>query len=65
MKTADSDRNRLLTAEDVARRLQVVERTVWKWAASDQMPKPVRIGGATRWLEVEIDEWLAKKAEER
>jgi predicted DNA-binding transcriptional regulator AlpA len=65
MNTAEMDRKKLLTSWDVASLLSIGERTVWKWAASDRMPKPVRLGGVTRWMASEIDQWLAEKAEER
>ncbi len=53
----------LLTAREVARRLNIGMRTVWRWSASGELPAPVRLGKAgrvVRWKAVEIDSFLER-----
>ena len=45
----------LIRDEDVAKRLSCGKSTVWRWAAEGVIPKPIKIGGATRWLRSEIE----------
>ena len=49
----------LLTARDVARRLSLSERCVWKMAAARKIPSPVKLGGATRWRRAELESFVA------
>lgn len=61
MKTAT-----LLTAKEVADRLTIGVRTVWRWAKSGELPAPVRMGHhrrIVRWRADEIDAWLALEVE--
>jgi excisionase family DNA binding protein len=44
-----------LTAQQVADRLQISVRTVWKWTAQGKLPQPYRVGNVTRWRADEID----------
>lgn len=39
--------------------------TVWRWAKAGEFPKPVKIGGATRWLVSELDAFDAACAAAR
>jgi excisionase family DNA binding protein len=51
----------LLTVEEVAQRLHVCTRTIWRWSKSGDMPAPVRLGKSrriVRWKAVEIDTFL-------
>jgi excisionase family DNA binding protein len=51
----------LLTVEEVAQRLHVCKRTVWRWSKTGEMPAPVRLGKSrrvVRWKAVEIDTFL-------
>lgn len=48
----------LLTARDLAKRLRVSIRQVYRLDKSGSVPRPLRIGGCTRWREDEIFEWL-------
>lgn len=46
----------LYTVADVARILDVTERTVWKWTAEGRLPEPIKMGERwTRWRKEEID----------
>lgn len=40
---------RLLRVRDVADLLALSLRTVWRMAASGELPAPIRLGGSTRW----------------
>jgi excisionase family DNA binding protein len=46
---------------DVASRLSVSRRTVERWIASGRFPRPLKIGGSTRFAEGEISEFLKQK----
>ena len=49
----------LLTVREVARRLALATRTVWKWSRSGQLPPPVRLGRRTlRWRAAEIERYV-------
>ena len=50
---------RLLKPADVATRLGISIRQLWRLAAADQIPRPVRIGmRGTRWRESDVAEYL-------
>lgn len=48
----------LLKDSEVARRLGVSRRQVWKLLAAGKLPEPVRVGGSVRWREADIDAWI-------
>lgn len=51
----------LLTVRDVARRLRVAPRTVWRWSKTGELPPPLRLGPTrrtVRWKAVDIDDFL-------
>lgn len=48
----------LLKDGEVARRLGVSRRQVWKLLAGGQLPEPVRVGGSVRWREADIVAWI-------
>jgi predicted DNA-binding transcriptional regulator AlpA len=54
MKTSNKG---LLTAREVAERLNVCPRTIWRWTSMGRLPKPIRLVGskATRWKEADIE----------
>ena len=45
----------MLTAAGVAAYLGLSTRTVWRCAATGEIPRPVRLGGRTLWRRSEID----------
>jgi excisionase family DNA binding protein len=51
--------DRLLRVGEVAGRLGVSVRAVWKNLASGRLPLPVRLGRAVRWRESEIARFIA------
>jgi len=48
----------LITAPQLARRLNCSTRTIYRLAASGRMPKPVRLGALVRWRRSTIDAWI-------
>lgn len=48
----------LLTAQDVAARLKVSPRQVFKLASSGRLPKPLKVARSTRWRESDISAWI-------
>lgn len=49
----------LLTVRDVASRLAIKPRTVWRLAAAGKLPSPVKLGTrTTRWVEADIKRYL-------
>jgi excisionase family DNA binding protein len=50
----------LMTAEELAKLMQVSERTLWRLLSAGKVPQPVRFGRNTRWRAAEVTEWLAK-----
>ena len=52
------DPTELLTAGDLARWLKVSLRQIHRMNRSALIPRPLKIGGCTRWREREIFEWM-------
>jgi predicted DNA-binding transcriptional regulator AlpA len=48
----------LVDAKTLAKMLSVSVRTVWTLNAAGELPKPVRLGGSTRWKLSEIKNWI-------
>jgi prophage regulatory protein len=49
---------RFVSSKYVARRLDVSESTVWKWARSGKLPRPTRFSPQiTRWKIGDLEEW--------
>lgn len=44
----------LLTAREGAILLQISVPTFWRWAANGTLPKPVKLGGMSRWPQSEL-----------
>lgn len=53
-RTPAGDEDRLLRVGDVAGRLGISARGVWKMLAADRLPTPVRLGRAVRWRSSDI-----------
>lgn len=51
----------LLKASEVAQRLGIGVRTVWKWTALGELPAPFRLGRITRWRRRDIHRYLAAR----
>ena len=48
----------LIAAEEVARRLDISARTVWRLHSAGKLPRPVPVGGSKRWRADEIHRWV-------
>ena len=57
--------SRLLTARVVADRLGVSPETVLRWTRRGELPAIKLPGGAVRFREAEIEEWLQERATPR
>jgi prophage regulatory protein len=49
---------KLINAEELARLLDVSERTLWRLLSGGKLPQPVRIGRNTRWRLEEVSDWI-------
>jgi len=56
--TTDSSQEQLLTLDDVASRLSLSKRAIYRLIARGSLPKPVKIGGATRLCESDLEQFL-------
>jgi excisionase family DNA binding protein len=54
-KIKSSSGDSLLKVKEVAEKFSIHVRTVYKWVQHGILPKPIKIGGATRFLESSID----------
>jgi predicted DNA-binding transcriptional regulator AlpA len=55
----------LLTAREGAAELQISEPTFWRWVANGILPKPVKLGGTSRWPRSEIIEVIERAKAKR
>ena len=56
---------RMLTVADLSNCLRVSTRQVHRLNKSASLPRPLRIGGCTRWRAAEIAAWLQAGSPER
>lgn len=50
----------LLKPDEVAQWLSISPRTLWRKVSKGEIPKPVRVGGSTRWRADVIESWLER-----
>ena len=55
----------LISGEQLAGRLGISKRTLWRLDASGKLPLPVRIGGSVRWSSEEITLWIKARCPSR
>ena len=48
----------LFDVHQVAELLQVSPRSVWRWTAAGQFPRPMRLGRLRRWSRESVQAWL-------
>jgi excisionase family DNA binding protein len=53
------DPDRLLTVDEVAARLNVSRFTVWRLRDQGSFPRPIKIGGSSRWQRSDVEEFIA------
>lgn len=56
---------RLFSAREVAALFQCGSTTVWRWTKEGKIPKPIRIGGLTRWKLDELEACIAMAEAQR
>ena len=56
---------RLVSDRQLAKMLSVSRATIWRRVADGTLPRPVRVGGATRWRLEEIEATIARLSENR
>lgn len=57
-QTTDTTGAQLLDAPAVGALLMLDRKTVERHAKTGKMPRPVKIGGSTRWRRAELDAWI-------
>jgi len=50
----------LMSAAEVATKFRLSQRTLWRMAGEGRLPKPVKVGGLTRWIRSEVRATLEK-----
>ncbi len=48
----------LFTVRELAARMKVSQRQIWKMLSSGKVPEPIRLGRSVRWRKTDIDEWV-------
>jgi excisionase family DNA binding protein len=51
----------MLKVEQVARLLNISERTVWRLASTGEIPRPIGLGRSRRWSLKNIEQFIAQK----
>ncbi|HEC58758.1 hypothetical protein LCGC14_2674970 [marine sediment metagenome] len=54
--------SRYLSVDSVAKRFEVSKATIWRWTQCQQLPKPVKLNGSTRWKLSDIEGWENERA---
>ncbi|MBX3412419.1 MAG: helix-turn-helix domain-containing protein [Pirellulales bacterium] len=49
----------MITVDELATILGLSKRTIWRLLSAGEIPKPIRLGGSTRWVLAEIEAWIA------
>ena len=57
--------DRLLSLKDVANRLNISIRSVWRLIARRELERPVKVGKATRFIPSELEAYLEKLKQKR
>ena len=53
-----------LKVDEVASRLRISLRTVWKLVETVKLPKPVKLASASRWRRADVDAFIVGLADE-
>ena len=62
---SQSEKALLITDDQAAALLGLSRSTFWRRVADRSLPRPVRIGGATRWWREEIESFVQSLASKR
>jgi prophage regulatory protein len=60
MDMQTTDDARLIDVNEVAQRLGVTPRTVWRWVEEGRFPEPLYVSRLRRWHYGEVSSWLLK-----
>ena len=52
-----------ITTTQLVEKLQLSRTTIWRKIKDGELPAPVKFGPNNRWLESQIDEFMAKQVE--
>jgi predicted DNA-binding transcriptional regulator AlpA len=52
------EQSALLKVQQLAALLQVSVRSVWRMRSAGKLPRPVEVGGSTRWSRAVIQQWI-------
>jgi predicted DNA-binding transcriptional regulator AlpA len=55
----------MMDVKRLAEMLGASVRTVWRLVSAGVLPKPVQVGGCTRWFESDIEEFQRRLRESR
>jgi excisionase family DNA binding protein len=58
VQSVDSD-SLLMTAEEIAKLLQVSVRSIWRLRSAEAIPRPLKIGGSIRWRRDDLLGWIS------
>lgn len=64
-KAAEAAGPSLMSVREVAAMLALSERSVWRAAAAGDLPKPLQIRGASRWIRREVEDAIHTAAKRR
>ena len=59
MITVKEPRDGLLRVDQVAEKLGISKRTVWRLASSGKLSRPVAIGRSSRWKPADVERFVA------
>lgn len=48
----------LLSAKQLAKMLSISVRSLWRYASSARLPANLKIAGAVRWRQSDIEKWI-------
>jgi predicted DNA-binding transcriptional regulator AlpA len=51
-------RKLLISANELAKMLDVSSRTVWRMNATEMLPQPVKLNRSVRWVLSEVADWI-------
>ena len=54
-------KSRFIGKQEVLDRIGVSYPTIWQWMRDGKFPRSRDLGGKTKWLESEIDDWIANR----
>jgi len=54
----------LLTVNDVAKRMKLSTRSIWRLVDAGSIVSPIKIGGSIRWRSTDFNHWLASQPSE-